>query len=71
MRIRMMTGIAGPNWSASPGVEIEIQDHEATRLIAAGYARPVGLEVATVAPQENAALRTRPPNQRSGKVRVS
>jgi hypothetical protein len=41
MKIRMLTSIAGPDWSAQPGDEIEIDDAEAARHIEAGHAEAV------------------------------
>ena len=41
MRIKMLTSIAGQNFSLSPGDEADFSDDEAKRLIQAGYAEPV------------------------------
>jgi len=42
MKIKMLTGIAGTDFSLSPGDETEqFSDEEAIRLIAAEYAVPV------------------------------
>ncbi len=59
MLVRMKTPIAGANWSADAGQEVEINPEDAKRLINAGYA----VEVAIVGAKENAALRTRPPRR--------
>lgn len=61
MRILIKTSIAGADWSAGPGDEVNLRKDEAQRLISAGYAT----EVETVAPQENAAKRA-PKTRRKG-----
>lgn len=40
MKIKMLTGLTGPEYSLAPGDERTFPDAEATRLIAAGYAEP-------------------------------
>lgn len=41
MKIRMLTGLSGPDVSAGPGDVIERSEAEAQRLIEAGFAEPV------------------------------
>lgn len=41
MRVRMLTGMAGPKLLYEPGQEVEIHNNEAMRLIAAGAAEPI------------------------------
>ncbi|MDW9600437.1 hypothetical protein GOA86_19020 [Sinorhizobium meliloti] len=41
MKIKMLIGLAGNEYSLSPGDEREFPDKEAIRLIDAGYAVPV------------------------------
>lgn len=50
MKIKMLVGLAGNEYSLSPGDEREFPDKEAIRLIDAGYAVPVaeGIERAVV-----------------------
>lgn len=59
MRVRLLTAMAGHNWSASPGDLIDVRPDEGQRLIASGQA-----EAATVAPTENAAKRPPEPRRR-------
>lgn len=40
MKIKMLVGLAGPNYALSPGDEREFPDAEAIRLIDVGYAVP-------------------------------
>lgn len=42
MKIKMLTGLTGPQYSLAPGDERDFPDAEAKRLIEAGYAAPVG-----------------------------
>ncbi|GCA51784.1 hypothetical protein KGO5_04241 [Sinorhizobium sp. KGO-5] len=44
MKIRMLVGLAGSEYSIGPGDEREFPDKEAIRLIDAGYAVPVAEE---------------------------
>ena len=41
MRVRMLTGMAGPSINYVAGQEVEIHNNEAMRLIAAGAAEPI------------------------------
>jgi len=41
MKIKMTTGLSGPDYSLSPGDEWDFPADEAGRLIAAGFAVPV------------------------------
>ena len=41
MRVRMLTGMAGPSINYAPGQEVEMHNNEAMRLIAAGAAEPI------------------------------
>lgn len=41
MRIRMLTGLAGPHVAYSPGQEIDVHTNEAMRFIQAGIAEPI------------------------------
>lgn len=38
MKLKMLVGLSGPEYSLSPGDERDFPDAEAGRLIAAGYA---------------------------------
>lgn len=42
MEIRMLVGLAGNEYSLSPGDQRDFPDAEAIRLVEAGYAVPVG-----------------------------
>lgn len=58
MRIRMRTGLSGPDYSLIPGDERDFPDKEAIRLIEAGYAVPVAsVEVETTALEPEAETR--------------
>lgn len=56
MRVRMITHVAGPVWSASAGTVVDISDSEARELMAGHYAEAAGPapapEVATVVAPE-------------------
>lgn len=41
MKIKMLTAIAGVDWDAPAGAEIDVDDAQARRLIKAGLAEPV------------------------------
>ena len=41
MKIKLLTGLSGPDCSYSPGDEAEFPNDEAKRLIEAGFAEPV------------------------------
>ena len=41
MRIRMLTGLAGPHVAYTPGQEIDVHTNEAMRFIQAGIAEPI------------------------------
>ncbi len=41
MKIRMLTGLSGPEYNLAPGDKRDFPDEEAARLIAAGFAVPV------------------------------
>lgn len=41
MRVRMLTGMAGPSINYAPGQEVEMHNNEAMRMIAAGAAEPI------------------------------
>jgi hypothetical protein len=38
MKLKMLTGLSGPDYSLAPGDEREFEDAEAGRLIEAGFA---------------------------------
>lgn len=62
MKIRMMQGISGADFSLSPGDETErFSDDEAGRLIAAGVAEAVA---ASAAPKRERATKKRPAETR-------
>ena len=42
MKIRMLTGLSGLDYSLSPGDEREFPNDEALRLVQAGYAVAIG-----------------------------
>lgn len=44
MKIKMLVGLSGNEYSLSPGDEREFPDNEAIRLVEAGYAVPVAEE---------------------------
>lgn len=48
MKVLMLTGLAGADFSLSPGDEYECSDGEAKRLIEAGFAAPVEVKKAKV-----------------------
>jgi hypothetical protein len=54
MKIRMLVGLAGSEYSIGPGDEREFPDKEAIRLIDAGYAVPVAEKAAERAVAEPA-----------------
>lgn len=55
MRIRMLTGLSGPEYSLAPGEERDFAQTEALRLIDAGYAVPVASEKRETATKKGAA----------------
>lgn len=61
MRIRLLTGIAGRGFSHAPGDVVDMDDAEAARLLAAGYAERAdeGYEAATAEPEEAATVKPR------------
>ncbi len=54
MLVKMLTSIAGHNWSAVPGDTIELNPGDAKRLIKAGLAERVKPEAAVTGASENA-----------------
>jgi len=64
MKIKMLTGMAGVDYSLSPGDERDFDDAEAIRLIDAGFAVPVAateIETTTLEPvAEKRVRRTKP-----------
>lgn len=58
MKIKMLTGLSGPEYNLAPGDERDFEDAEAIRLVSAGFAVP-----AEAAPSETtskkAAAKTR------------
>ena len=54
MKVRMLTSIAGHNWSAMPGDEINVSPAEGRRFIKAGIAEKVKPEAAVTGASENA-----------------
>jgi len=53
MRIRMLVGLSGPEYSLAPGDERDFPQDEALRIVAAGFAAPVAerqVERAVVSP---------------------
>ena len=52
MKVKMLTGMAGRDYSLSPGDEHECSDAEAARLIAAGFAEPLAPKKAKSAKPE-------------------
>lgn len=54
MRVKMLTSMAGPLLSYSPGQVVEMEEKEAKRLISAGFARAEKAETATRNPAEKA-----------------
>lgn len=44
--LKMLVGLAGPEYALSPGDEREFEADEAERLIAAGFAQEVGVGAA-------------------------
>lgn len=60
MKIRMLTGLSGPNFNLVAGDPHEADDAEAKRLIAAGFAEPASGETATRAPAKETATATAP-----------
>lgn len=54
MRVRLLTGIAGANFSYGPGDIADFDAAEAKRLIAAGYAEEIRVETATNEKREKA-----------------
>lgn len=57
MKVKMLVGMAGVNWSCSPGDEIEVTDAEAVRFFEVGYAEPIRaatVEKATAGKREKA-----------------
>jgi len=59
MKIKMQIGLAGPEYSLSPGDEREFPDVEAIRLIEAGFAVPVAAEKRETATKKTPAKETR------------
>ena len=41
MRVKILVGLVGPQYSLGPGDEYDFEDAEASRLIEGGYATPV------------------------------
>ncbi len=41
MRVRLLTGLSGPNFNAGPGDEVDLDRDEAERLIAGNMAEPI------------------------------
>ena len=63
MRLRMLTSIAGEGFALHHGEETErFSDDEATRLVAAGFAVPVGKELV------ERAVKAAAPERRKGNV---
>lgn len=40
MKIKMLTGLSGPEYNLAPGDERDFEDAEAIRLVSAGFAVP-------------------------------
>ena len=64
MRVEILSPVAGPNWMARPGQEMEMPDAEAESLIRAGIARRADLEAAVLAEPETAVMTGRPRSRR-------
>lgn len=60
MKVRLLTSIASPTWSYSPGEVADIDPEEAARWIKAGIAEavdgPRAAEAAVIEPSEKAVL---------------
>lgn len=65
MKIKLLTGIAGRDFSHAPGAVVDMSAKVARRLIAAGYAEKVEPETATAEPAETAA-KPRPRRRKRG-----
>ena len=64
MRVKMITRIAGAEFTANPGDEIEVSNQQGNSLIAGGFATPVKqieIEMAVIQEPENAAITPQKP----------
>ena len=64
MRVKMITRIAGAEFTANPGDEIDVSNQQGNALIAGGFATPVKqaeIETAVIQEPENAAITTQKP----------
>lgn len=57
MKLRMLVQMVGPGVSRDEGAVVEIDEPEASRLVAAGYAAPITDERATAEPSPRKAAK--------------
>ena len=73
--IRMRTTLAGPKYNCFAGKVVNVDNAFAETLIKKGYAEPVEtasqpeIETATIGPEGNEAIRTRPPEPKNKRKR--
>ena len=67
MRVQMITTMAGAEFTANPGDEIDVSNQQGNALIAGGFATPVKeivIEMAVIQEPENAAITTQKPKSK-------
>lgn len=67
MRVKMITRIAGAEFTANPGDEIEVSNQQGNSLIAGGFAALIkqdNIEIAVIREPENAAITTQKPKSK-------
>ena len=64
MRVKMITRLAGTEFTANPGEEIDVSNQQGNALISGGFAelvKRVEIETAVIKEPENAAITTQKP----------